>query len=256
MKKKIQSTLLSKGAGVRIAVLDSGVNPSYPGFKGKVKNSFICMDEEDMLSIIPTQTNTDASGHGTVVQHCVLNVAPEATVDHYKILNSKNQCSAGKLCRVLEQIVSKKYHIINLSLGTRSEDYIPWLVGIMKRAYEANVAMVTAWSNVGNIIYPARFTYCISVEAFFGKMPTELVYRPGKVVEFAGHGVNISVPTNSGGSQSVTGSSFAAAHTTGIAARILENNPGLTPLELKLSLIEYARFMKEKRGEDGETLIS
>lgn len=246
MKTSLPGFSLCSGQGVRIAVLDSGVNPSVPALRGRAFDVSECVATAEGLSVrkLPPGLASDRNGHGTVVQACVLAVAPEATVDHFRILDENNQCDSTLLCYVLDHVVEQGYKIVNLSLGTRSEDAVPWLVSIMKRAYERDVVIVASASNVGNALYPARFTYCVSVEADALANPLGLRYLPSSVIEFAGHGVEVAVSWDVDGQglpKVVTGSSYAAAHVSGLCARVLELDPLATPLDVKIFLREYAR---------------
>lgn len=241
---------LTTGAGIRVAVLDSGVNPSLPALRGKTFDSFDCTASAEGLSVrkLPPGLPCDRNGHGSLVHACVAAVAPEATVDHFRILDENNQCEGTLLCYVLDHVVEQGYAVVNLSLGTRNEECVPWLVSIMKRAYERGVVLVAASSNVGNALYPARFTYTISVEAAALDSPTSLRFRPSSVIEFAGHGVEVKLEGEGGEEHVVTGSSYAAGHVSGLCARFLEAHPEATPLDVKLLLREHARAVADLAG--------
>ncbi len=226
------------GKGVRIAVLDSGVNPEFPLIAGS-KGTFHLCEERGVgleVSALDREENSDTSGHGSCVQSCVLKVAPEATVDHYRILDEFNNCSSRLLCLVLDHVLEKGYDLINLSLGTRNEALVAWLVSIMKRAYEQNIAIVAASSNIGNSLFPGRFTYCVSVAGVSGVEDNSVRYRSRDVIEFGGHGVNVAVPVSEEREVLVTGSSYASGHVTGVCARVLEKLGPLDPLALKVAL--------------------
>lgn len=246
MKNSLHAFSLCTGQGVRVAVLDSGVNPAVASVRGHTFDVFDCSATPEGLQVrkLPPGLASDRNGHGTLVHACVLATAPEATVDHFRILDSHNGCDSTLLCYVLDHVVEQGYQVVNLSLGTRSEEAIPWLVSIMKRAYERNVVVVASASNVGNALYPARFTYCVSVEAASLGGPLGLRYVPSSVIEFAGHGVEVSVAWDNASEtppKMVTGSSYAAAHVSGLCARALELDATATPLDVKLFLREYAR---------------
>jgi len=70
MKKIFQSILLGTGAGVRIAVIDSGVNPNFPGLRGKVGRVFDCSLSGKGLELkeLPAFESSDRTGHGSLVQ--------------------------------------------------------------------------------------------------------------------------------------------------------------------------------------------
>ncbi|NBO37344.1 hypothetical protein EBU99_02040 [bacterium] len=245
MKKTFQSILLSTGAHVRVAVIDSGVNPQFPALRGKLGRIFDCSHGSQGLCLeeVAAGENSDRSGHGSLVQSCLMSVAPEAKVDHFRVLDENNVTDSSLLCYVLDHIIDQGYQIVNVSLGTSSEYHLPWLVALMKRAYESNVVMVAACSNVGNWLYPATFTYCVSVNAMPAAHAMQVRFHSGSVVEFSGMGVNVPVAGPADQSLFVSGSSYAAAHVSGLCARILETRPECGPLDVKILLREYAQSM-------------
>lgn len=87
-KKTFQSILLGTGAQVRIAVIDSGVNPQFPMLRGRIGSVFDCAYGAKglVLSECPFGENSDRTGHGSLVQSCLMSVAPEAQVDHFAYL--------------------------------------------------------------------------------------------------------------------------------------------------------------------------
>lgn len=244
-KKTFQSILLGTGAQVRIAVIDSGVNPQFPMLRGRIGRVFDCSygSKGLELSECPFGENSDRTGHGSLVQSCLMSVAPEAQVDHFRVLDENNVTDSSLLCYVLDYCINQKYQVINVSLGTSSEYHLPWLVSLMKRAYESDVVVVAACSNVGNWLYPATFTYCVSVNAMPAAHAMQIRFHSGSVVEFSGLGVNVPVAGPADQSVFVTGSSYAAAHISGLCARILEIRPESSPLDVKILLREYALSM-------------
>jgi hypothetical protein len=80
----------------------------------------------------------------------------------------------------------------------------------------------------------------ISVNMARAEGPDTLLRRNGSLVEFAAAGFDIDVPWSGGKRKRVTGSSFAAAHVTGLLARLLGAYPDLHPLEAKALLRRVA----------------
>lgn len=245
MKKAFQGIMLATGNGVRVAVIDSGVNPRFPALRGAGGTVFDCRQDKEGLQLtkLDRSVNSDRTGHGSLVQSCLLSVAPEAQVDHFRVLDEQNVTDSSLLCYVLDYIIENGYKVINVSLGTSSEYHLPWLVSLMKRAYEANVVVVAACSNVGNWLYPATFTYCVSVNAMQAAHAMQIRFHEASVVEFSAMGVNVPVAGPSDQSLFVSGSSYAAAHVSGLCARILELRPEFSPLDVKILLREYAASM-------------
>lgn len=241
-KRLKQSVMLSSGNGVRIAVLDSGIDSGFSGLAQNRGRSFVLEQSEKGLEVreCPADMPTDASGHGSCVQSCILAAAPDAIVDHYRILDEFNNCPSRLLCLALDHVLDKDYQIVNLSLGTRNETVIPWLVSIVKRAYESNVCLVAASSNIGNSLFPGRFTYAISVGASEGNHPLQIGFHPNQVVEFSGWGIAVPIATKGGRVIEVSGTSYASGFVTGIAARVIETLGHSRPLDVKVTLRDFA----------------
>jgi len=241
-KRLKQSVMLSTGSGVRIAVLDSGIDPGFPMLAQNKGKNFVLEQSEKGLEVreCPLELPTDTSGHGSCVQSCILTAAPDAVVDHYRILDEFNNCPSRLLCLALDHVLEKNYQIVNLSLGTRNETVIPWLVSIVKRAYEANVCLVAASSNIGNSLFPGRFTYAISVAAGEGNHPLHVGFHPNQVVEFSGWGVAVPIRAKNGRVIEVSGTSYASGFVTGIAARVIETLGHSRPLDVKVTLRDFA----------------
>jgi subtilisin len=242
MKKAFQGIMLATGSNVRVAVVDSGLNPRFPALRGSEGTVFDCRQGPEGLQLgqLDRSINSDHTGHGSLVQSCLVAVAPDARIDHFRVLDEKNISDSSLLCYVLDHIIESGYRVINVSLGTSSEYHLPWLVSLMKRAYEANVVVVAACSNVGNWLYPATFTYCISVNAMQAAHAMQIRFHEASVVEFSGMGVNVPIAGPADQTLFVSGSSYAAAHVSALCARILELRPDFTPLDVKILLREYA----------------
>jgi subtilisin len=250
--RHLRDTLMvATGAGVRVAVLDSGLDQRFAAVASSKGQSFVMEQSEDGLEVteVERSVRTDDSGHGSCVHSCVVKAAPEATVDHFRILNAMNHCPSRLLCLALDHVVSKRYQVVNLSLGTRNESAIPWLVSIIKRAYESDVCLVAASSNIGNSLFPGRMTYTISVAASQvskqALMPSEgnplyVRFHPHRVVEFSAWGVDVPIETVGGEPVRVSGTSYASGFVAGVCARIIETLGHSNPLDVKLRLRDFA----------------
>jgi subtilisin family serine protease len=238
--------LMCTGAGARVAVLDSGRNPDFPALKTRNGDVFGCVLRNGALDIkrLSHTENTDRSNHGSIVESLLRNIAPDAHVDHYRILDANCGCDGDLLCSVLEHVVKSGYHVINLSLGTRNERLLPRLVGVLKTAYESDVTIVASSSNIGNSVYPARFPYCISTTAHPARHGLHLVFTPRSVIEFGAWGVDVPIDGPDNELLRVSGSSYAAAQVSGLAARAVQLlGAQASPLDVKMLLRNYAQEM-------------
>src|SRR5947207_4812639 len=64
------------GRGVRVAIVDSGIDTEHPDLKGKVKESVEAVTEDGKINF-RSSTSGDQAGHGTACAGIILNVAPQ-----------------------------------------------------------------------------------------------------------------------------------------------------------------------------------
>src|SRR6185436_7911764 len=76
------------GRGVRVAVVDSGIDTEHPDLKGKVRESVEAVAEAGKIDFRPS-TSGDQAGHGTACAGIIASVAPEAELYSVKVLGPK-----------------------------------------------------------------------------------------------------------------------------------------------------------------------
>ena len=84
--------------------------------------------------------------------------------------------------------------------------------------------------------YPAGLASVVGVDMDYFEDPSVFRFHSGNVTEIEAGGVYVDAPTPDGGWQQFTGTSFACPQITGIAARLREHFPELSPFELKAAL--------------------
>ena len=209
---------VTKGAGARVAVLDSGVECTHPDLAPN------CVPGYNVLE--PGTPPHDATGHGTHVAGIIagaLNwsgmagLAPEASILPVKVLNSSG---TGKVSQIIEGIrwaVGQKADIINLSLG--SPQYSEAQAKAVKAARKAGILVVCAAGNfAGDIGYPAAFEDSVAVTAIDYSNKFAPFSCRGPETDFTAPGVRIysSYPERS--FYLANGTSQAAPHVSGAAA--------------------------------------
>lgn len=213
------------GEGVSIAVIDSGVDTSAVG---PVAGA-VAIDGNTVVE----GPHDDAFGHGTACAGIIRRVAPLAELYSVRVLGSTLSGTGAALLAGVRWALDRKIQVINLSLSTRRREHCAALHELADRAYFGNTVLVAAVNNVPAVSYPAEFSSVISVAACQGDDPFLLRYNPSPPVEFGAPGIGVRVPWPGGGTMTATGNSFAAAHVSGLVARILSKHPGLTPFQLK-----------------------
>src|SRR6266511_5709772 len=72
------------GRGVRVAVVDSGIDTEHPDLKGKVKESVEIVTEDGRLEFRPS-TSGDQAGHGTACAGIITSIAPDVELYSVKV---------------------------------------------------------------------------------------------------------------------------------------------------------------------------
>jgi subtilisin family serine protease len=127
--KLSQAQVFAKGAGVKVAVLDTGIDLNHPAFAGKLLPGYDFVDGDND----PTDTctlNDTKCGHGTHVAGLIALVAPDAKIIPYRVLDANGVGNAWVLKEAIERAIADGAQIINLSLGT--PDRMKTVTSIMK----------------------------------------------------------------------------------------------------------------------------
>ena len=225
------------GAGIRDAVVDSGVDGSHPAVGGVAGGVVIEHDPEaQTLARITEVAHEDVFGHGTACAAIIRTVAPACQIFSVRVLGAKLTGKGAVFAAGVRWAVSNGMHVVNMSLSTGKADYYGLFHEIADAAYFRNVMLVCAVNNVPGPSYPSEYAAVFSVAAHGGRDPMHFDYNPHPPVEFGAPGIGIEVAWLNGSSITASGNSFAAPHIAGIVARILSKHPGLTVFEMKTVL--------------------
>ena len=227
------------GAGVVVAVVDSGVEGAHPAVGGQLRDSVRVELDGDDASIVADEA-VDAVGHGTACAGIIHALAPAATLLSIRVLGSDNRGKGLAFATGLRWAIDHGASIVNLSLSSRSDALFGPLHDLVDRAYFANVLLVCAANNVAVASYPSLYSSVISVAAHDLRDPAVWFYNPRPPVEFGAYGLDVDVAWKDGGRITATGNSFAAPHIAAYAARIRSAHPAATPFEIKTILAATA----------------
>ena len=234
------------GRGVRVAVVDSGIDTEHPDLKGKVKESVEAVAEDGRIEFRPS-TSGDQAGHGTACAGIIASVAPEVELYSVKVLGPKASGSGDMFLVGLDYAIKQKFQVINLSLGTTKRDFFAPLHDLLDRAYQSGCIVVSAANNLPYPSYPSIFSSSVvSVVKRSGGDPFNFGYRYGQVIELVAPGVEVKTTWPGGGYRQLTGNSFACPYVVGIIALIVEAYPNLTPFQVKSILFTIAQRNREK----------
>lgn len=243
---------------INVAILDSGID-----ILSDVKFA-------SQTSLIPEENTDDRTGHGTIISNliarnengfCQTGILPEdAAVSLYsvRILDENNQTPLSRAIEGIQWCIDSRMDVINMSFGTEAESEI--LHEAIRKAEEAGILMVSSVGNSGekgrNITeYPAGYQEVIGVGSVNEKMERSAFSNTGESVELAAPGENIPVTSYWGLQGSGSGTSYAAAHVTAIAAKIWSENPDRNAREIRVLLDRSATDMGDEE-EYGHGLIN
>jgi subtilisin family serine protease len=222
------------GAGVRVCVLDSGVELDHP-LIGAVQRSVAVTREGDEITIDDDDSG-DLCGHGTACAGIIRSLAPECELTSVRVLGAGYTGSAVVMLAGLRWAIEQEFDVVNMSLSTTKKQYVDRLHELADAAYFKRTMLVASAHNMPVDSFPWRFASVVSVGSHESHDPYAYYYNPNPPVEFFARGLNVDVAWLGGGTLNCTGNSFATPHIAGLCTLILSKHPELTPFQLKAVL--------------------
>lgn len=237
----------SRGAGIRVCVVDSGVEADHP-LVGQVASSHEVVRGDDGPEVRPTGPS-DSCGHGTACAGIIREVAPDCELHSVRVLGERFTGSGAFLLTGLRWAVEQGFDVINMSLSTTHTRFAHELHELADEAYFRRIAIVASAHNTPVVSFPWRFCSVLSVGSHQEPDPELYLYNPAPPVEFFAKGRDVRVAWLGGSTVRTTGNSFATPRITGLCAAILAKHPQLTMFQLKTVLyLAAANVRTEKRG--------
>lgn len=228
------------GAGVTVAVIDSGVDGEHPALAGRLRRRLRVDLEGDEPRVVEDPEAVDLVGHGTACAGIIAGIAPESDLVSIRVLGADNRGKGRALAAAIGWAVDEGIQVVNLSLSSRSEAMVAAFHELADRAYFANTLLVCAANNIPVASYPSLFAAVVSVAAHDVADPDVWFYNPRPPVEFGAYGLDVDVAWRDGSRIRATGNSFAAPHLAGQAARLRSRHPEATSFEIKALLAATA----------------
>ena len=235
------------GEGVKIAIIDSGVDVSHPALKGLQLADDVAVLRYISRFRVVEGTAKDAFGHGTAIAGIIRRIAPKAEIGSFRVLGEGLTSRSDLVAEGVRQAIYRGYHIINCSFGCRGDqNFIMSYKAWVDEAYLNGTHVIAACNNQDFSIpeWPGHFSTVITVN-FTDCEEEEFFHVPGSLVGFRAKGSDVEVPWIGGGKKTVVGSSYAAPHVSGLVARILSKAPNLSPLLMKDLLHRIAKPEKD-----------
>jgi len=220
------------GEGIRICVLDSGVDATHPKVGGLEQAVAVSVDEEGNPRVAE-DVEGDLSGHGTACAGIIRGLAPQASISSVRVLGAGMKGSGQILLAGLRWAVEQEFHVINMSLSTTKREFADVLHELADTAYFQRTILVASAHNMPVESYPWRFSSVISVGSHEEGESLRFYYNPDPPVEFFARGVDVELAWMGGGTIRATGNSFATPHMSAICTLVLSKHPHLTPFQLK-----------------------
>jgi subtilisin family serine protease len=230
------------GKGVKVAIIDTGVDTSHPALKGKIVEQTDTTGKGFTPDVHATFLAGIIAGEGKA-QAGISGIAPDSEILAIKACQPEKpqtiqaQCWSLTLAKGLDFAIQKKARVINFSLGGPSEKLLTRLID---EAVSRGSVVVAAAGNDGphgQPSFPAALPNVIAVTAVDANEKLYAEATQGDFIDLAAPGVEI-VSTSPGDKLLVSsGTSFAAAFVTGTAALIFEQQSQLSPAALQ-SLLE------------------
>lgn len=207
---------VTRGAGVKVAVVDTGVDFDHPDLKLAGGFNVITHDKN----------YKDDNGHGSHVSGTiaaqdngigVVGIAPEVSLYGVKVLDAGGSGTFADVVEGIQWTVENKMDIANFSLGASQGTQA--LEDAVNAAAKAGVAVIAAAGNSGGSVgFPAAYSSVIAVSASNDKDKLAYFSSRGPEVDFIAPGVNIDSTYMGGGYSSLSGTSMACPHMVGLAA--------------------------------------
>jgi subtilisin family serine protease len=229
------------GRGIKVAVIDSGVETSHPMLNGlKLIDDIAIADDGVKLEI--ENGDGDVFGHGTAVSAIIRELAPEAQIGSIRVLGRNNASRTAVIQLGAQEALERGYNILNCSFGCAVESQVLKYKLWVDEAYLRGVHVVAACNNEDFRMpeWPAFFSSVVAVNMARAESDSMFYYLRGTMVEFAAKGIDVMVPWLGGAEKKVTGSSFAAPRLSALLARLLSVYPDLSPIQAKSILHSIA----------------
>ena len=231
---------------IKVAVLDSGVDDFNDiQLAGSID---LIPGEEEVLPLF-----WDVTGHGSSVAGIIAaekndvgitGIAPGTEIYAAKVLDEKNQAPVSRVIDGIYWAIEKDVNIINMSFGLKSDSAA--LHKAVKDAYNAGILLVAAAGNGNAVEYPAAYDEVIAVGSVDTSGAASDKSASGDELELAAPGEQICSTGAFEGTLVCAGTSMAAPHVTGIAARLWAKDTSVSAEFIRQLMAASANACGEK----------
>jgi subtilisin family serine protease len=237
---------IAKGATVRVAVIDTLIDASHPDLAGTVAASFDATGMRDKPHMHGTAIAGVIAAHGKLT-----GAAPAVAILGVTAFSAKSsRGSSMDVLKGLEWAATSKANVVNMSFAGPSDSELQLMIEAVRRS---GIILIAAAGNAGpksRPLYPAAYPDVIAVTATDIDDGLFEHANRGTHIAVEAPGVAILVAAPNEGYQMQSGTSFAAAQVSGVAALLLERNNKLDLEAIRRILTATARDLGAPGPDD------
>lgn len=278
-------TYTTGGDGIKVAVLDTGINRNHIDLTDNVEQ---CKDFTQTSSSMVNGSCTDRQGHGTHVAGTavanggydgagIYGVAPQAELWGYKVLGDNGSGYSDDIAGAIRHAADEGVRtgskvVISMSLGSSGKDTM--IASAVDYAYGKGALVVAAAGNSGpsanTIGYPGALVNAVAVAS----LDNTFVNGTHKVSDFSSRGnpntdgdyviqekdIEVSAPGGGiystavdGNYTTMSGTSMATPHISGLAAKLWSSNKAWSNAQLRSEIQRRAKLYDIKGGTGAAT---
>ena len=218
---------VTRGAGITIAVLDTGVEAGHPALAGRLLAGYNVLSPASVPADAADGKLNNVVGHGTMVAGVLARIAPDAKILPVRVLDGDGVGSTAGVLEGLRWAISHGASVVNLSLGSQTPSR--FLKDAIDVAKQKGVVVVAAAGNSGveKVDYPAVESSVLCVTALDATRRRASFANYGSAVDLSAPGTGIRSSFGPASYASWSGTSFAAPFAAGAAALLRATDPTL-----------------------------
>jgi subtilisin family serine protease len=221
---------------VRVAIVDSGWDVSSDDDRVDEGISFV--GDEDPLTLCASAGAPDRIGHGTACTDIVLRMAPTSRILPVRVFSTRLETSPEVLVAALDWLSRQRCPVINVSLGSARRAFAENMYLACDKLRQNGSIVIASAGKMNPGLLPAAFDNVIAVGAGVFETPSDFRWSADAFPECVASGGLQEVRGIAGKRYATGGSSFAAAHISGIIARLLMDYGPMGIGEIRAKLAE------------------
>ncbi|MEU1755145.1 S8 family serine peptidase [Micromonospora matsumotoense] len=232
---------LTRGAGVVVAIVDTGVSAAAPALAGAVRPG---------VDVTGGRADSDCAGRGTALAGIVAarptsgvgptGLAPDAEILPVRITDPHRRISPARLATGIRLATAARADVILVATGVTTTT--PDLAAAVQAAVDRDILVVAAVNDRGGenggdppVSYPAGFPTALAVNAV-GVDGESGPVAADAGTDLAAPGAGLGIAPRGAGHYTVGGAAVAAAHVAGVAALVRAYRPELSQAEVRARL--------------------